>query len=135
MELEPTGPLVDWIATHHRLLLELVLDGRHESGEREHAIQGFMCEVIGPSGQFRADDRDRESAMGLISGRELPNPKTQGDFHFPRDFQDAPQVSDLHAGEYSVSWSAWESADEPFGYQPLDVARDTFRVLRDGEVV
>lgn len=115
----------------------LILEVRHQDGGEGSQLQGFHCVMFGPSGDFTADDRNRETTMGLISPGQFPNPKTSGGFEFPRDFSDGIAIEDLRDGRYSVYWSAWvpDSSAGLFAYEWVDVARDEFQVLRDGRVV
>jgi hypothetical protein len=98
------------------------------------ALQGFQCVVAGPDREYVADDAVRERTMGLIGPTDRPNPKEGSSFLFPRDFPEAPAPVDLRDGEYRVYWTAWEAVEGGVAeYRPLDVARDSFRVLRNGE--
>jgi len=135
--LDPTGPLEDWVAEHQGLEARFVLRVRHINGERGSPLQGFRCNVIAPGDEFMADDRDRELKMGIIQFGEFPTPKTQGQFFFPNEFEDAPERRDLRDGEYTVFWTGWRP--DPSGdwleSEWVDVARDTFKVLRNGQII
>ena len=135
--LDPTGPLADWIADHRGLEARFALQVRHMNGDQGSPLQGFRCSVSGPEGVFEADDRDRESQMGIIQRGEFPTPKTKGEFFFPEDFTGAPATRDLRDGRYTVYWTAWEP--DPNGewleHEWIDVARDAFEVTRNGQII
>jgi hypothetical protein len=128
--LGPTGPLDGWIARHSWRGKEIVFEVAQESSGNEH-LHGFKCEIFGPSPlvPFVADHRSQEETFGL------PSLKATGSFVFPQDFSDAPAVQDLHDGDYTVYWTAWDVSGEPgLPNTQLDVARDTFHITWDGSV-
>jgi len=127
--LESTGPRKGWTAHHHWRGEEIVFEVVQDSLGREQ-LRGFRCEVWGPSPlvPFEADDRSHEQAFGP------PSLKEKGSFVFPQDFRDAPALQNLHDGDYTVYWTAWEVAGESSPHRQLDVARDAFHVTRDGSV-
>lgn len=128
---------LDWIAAHHGLEDRLVLEV-YRIGDLGPTQQGFQCHISGPGGSFTADDRNREETLGLIRPGEYPTPKLKGHFIYRQDFSDEyPEIRDLRDGIYTVYWTAWESGPDGdvFEYRPVDVARDSFQVLRNGRVV
>jgi hypothetical protein len=137
VELDKTGPRKGWTASHEGVGDTEVLSVSRD-GDEIPVLQGFRCQVSGPSGTFVADDRDRERVLGLIRGADYPLLKEEGSFGFPRDFADAPMRNDVKDGDYEILWSAWEPDDSvgagPFQYRPVDVARDAFHVDREGSI-
>lgn len=133
--LPTTGPLEGWDAEHTAFDDEVRLIVNRDEPSRG-LLHGFECVVAGPSGEFAADDRGRESQVGIITPGELPRPKGQGEFRFPQDFREAPEVRNLQDGEYTVYWTAWQDEGDDFGaWRQLDVARDQFTVMRSGLIV
>jgi hypothetical protein len=124
--LGPTGPREGWAAAHRRENGALIFTVERDSPDRE-PLHGFECIIKAPWDQYEASDRRKQEKFF-----DLPIPKDKGSFRFPEDFSDAPVLIDLRDGEYMVYWTAWEAEDESHSTQPIDVARDAFRVSRSG---
>ena len=68
--------------------------------------------------------------MGIINPArgEMPKPKEEGSFQYPRDFKNAPNSERIASGEYEARFYAWHYVEGNPEPELFPVAKARFRV-------